>query len=62
MGDTEDLTAGPLCDRLVHKKWNVRKLAYIELEKVFNHADEDNDPVFSKYRLFCCCWCWRCCY
>lgn len=45
----EDLDAGPLEDRLVSKKWNVRRNAYEELTALFVRAEEDNDPIFGKH-------------
>lgn len=45
----EDLTAGPLADRVVSTKWKVRQLAYKELLKLFTEAEEDSHPVFQQY-------------
>eukprot|EP00011_Vannellida_sp_DIVA3-517-6-12_P006665 CAMPEP_0114608830 /NCGR_PEP_ID=MMETSP0168-20121206/2779_1 /TAXON_ID=95228 ORGANISM="Vannella sp., Strain DIVA3 517/6/12" /NCGR_SAMPLE_ID=MMETSP0168 /ASSEMBLY_ACC=CAM_ASM_000044 /LENGTH=2000 /DNA_ID=CAMNT_0001819737 /DNA_START=45 /DNA_END=6048 /DNA_ORIENTATION=- len=45
----EDLTAGPLSERLVSTKWKVRQHAYIELKKLFTEAEEDTHPVYQQY-------------
>jgi len=45
----EDIDEGPLEDRLVSKKWNVRKGAYEELAGLFLRAEDDNDPIFNKH-------------
>ena len=55
MGDQqeEDYTSGPLQDRLEHKKWKGRQIAYLELQRVFEEAEDDDDPVFKNYGVYC---------
>jgi hypothetical protein len=45
----ENLTEGPLEDRLQHKNWKVRVAAYEELKKKYALAEDDNAPIFSEF-------------
>lgn len=51
MADDDDLTSGPLSQRLAHSKWKARQIAYEELTALFSQAEEDTAPVFREYGI-----------
>lgn len=48
---SEDVTSGPLEDRIVHKNWKARVSAYEELHRKFKEFD-DNDPKFNEFGMY----------
>ncbi|KAJ3225479.1 Cytoskeleton associated protein 5 [Clydaea vesicula] len=45
-----DFNSIPLQERLVHKKWDARQHAYLELAKIFKNLPADSENEYKKYQ------------